>query len=107
MLMISRRLGERIVIGDDIEIIVAEIHRRTVRLGVRGGTGKLVLRGEVRDAIEEANRRAAESAVDVDALGDPAVEGKSTEPKQARGAAPRRRLPETAVCTQADEGTTA
>jgi carbon storage regulator len=68
MLMISRHVGERIVIGDEVEIIVAEIHRRTVRLGVRGGGGMLVLRGEIRDAIEAANRRAAESALDEEAI---------------------------------------
>ncbi len=63
MLMISRRIGETIVIGD-IEITVTEIHRKAVRLAVKADPSQLVLRGEVRDAIEKANRLAAESAIE-------------------------------------------
>ena len=63
MLMISRRIGETIVIGD-IEITVTEIRRRTVRLAVKAGSSHLVLRGEVRDAIEKANRMAADSSME-------------------------------------------
>lgn len=63
MLMISRRIGETIVIGD-IEITVTEIRRKAVRLAVKAGPSHIVLRGEVRDAIEKANRQAAESALD-------------------------------------------
>jgi len=75
MLMISRRIGETIVIGD-IEITVTEIHRKAVRLAVKADSSHLVLRGEVRDAIEKANRQAAESARDglpVPAPGKPKV----------------------------------
>jgi carbon storage regulator len=64
MLMISRRKGDRIVLGDDTEIVVAEIHRRTVRLAVSAAPGTQVMRGEVRDAIEQENRRAAQSDFD-------------------------------------------
>ena len=66
MLMISRRVGERIVLDDATEIVVTEIHRRTVRLGVRAAPGTQVMRGEVRDAIEQENQRAAQSAWDTD-----------------------------------------
>ncbi len=67
MLMISRRIGERIVIGNDIEITVAEIHRRTVRLAVKS-VSQQVLRGEVRDAVEAANRAAAATSLDDESL---------------------------------------
>jgi carbon storage regulator len=67
MLMISRRVGERIVIGNDIEITIAEIHRRTVRLAVKS-VSRQVLRGEVRDAVEAANRAAAATALDGESL---------------------------------------
>ena len=61
MLMISRRIGERIVLDDDTEILVAEIHRRTVRLAVRASPGTQIMRGEIHDAVERQNRRAAMS----------------------------------------------
>lgn len=62
MLVISRRKGQRIAIGDDIELVVTELHRSSVKLGIRAPRGYAVLRGEIRDSIEEANREAAESS---------------------------------------------
>lgn len=64
MLVISRRKGQRVTIGDEIELIVTEVHRSSVKLGIRAPRGLTVLRGEIRDAIEEQNRLAAESSVD-------------------------------------------
>lgn len=61
MLVISRRKGQRIAIGDEIELVVTELHRSSVKLGIRAPRGYAVLRGEVRDSIEEANREAAET----------------------------------------------
>lgn len=70
MLVISRRKGQRVAIGDDIELVVTEVHRSSVKLGIRAPRGLTVLRGEVRDSIEAANREAADSLVeDADAVG--------------------------------------
>jgi len=70
MLVISRRKGQRVSIGDEIELVVTEVHRSSVKLGIRAPRGLTVLRGEVRDSIEEANRSAAQSSVeDTGALG--------------------------------------
>jgi len=79
MLMISRRIGERIVIGNDIEITVAEIHRRTVRLAVKSVSHQ-VLRGEVRDAVEAANRAAAATSLDGESLVALALEESTAPP---------------------------
>ena len=62
MLVVRRRLGERIVVGNGIEIIVTEIGSRSVRIGVRAPRGVLVLRGEVHDAVARANALAADVA---------------------------------------------
>lgn len=59
MLVISRRKGQRIAIGDDIEIVITEVHRSSVKVGIRAPRGYTVLRGEVSDAISAANREAA------------------------------------------------
>ena len=64
MLMISRRIGESICIGDDVEIVIKEIHRRTVKLAVKAGPRQLILRGELRASIEAANRAATATAPD-------------------------------------------
>jgi flagellar hook-associated protein 3 FlgL len=66
MLVVRRRVGERIVIGNGIEIVITEIGARSVRVGVLAPRGILVLRGEVHDAVARANAVAA----DVDAVED-------------------------------------
>lgn len=70
MLVISRRKGQRVSIGEEIELVITEVHRSSVKLGIRAPRGLTVLRGEIRDSIEEANRVAAASSVeDTQALG--------------------------------------
>jgi len=64
MLMISRRIGESICIGDDVEVVIKEIHRRHVKLAVKAGPRQLILRGELRASIEAANRAAATTSMD-------------------------------------------
>jgi carbon storage regulator len=64
MLMISRRVGESICIGDDVEVVIKEIHRRHVKLAVKAGPRQLILRGELRASIEAANRAAATTSID-------------------------------------------
>lgn len=77
MLIISRRKGQRILIGHDTEIVVTELSRSTVKLGIRAPSHTQVLRGEVWDSIERANREAAAGALDEEVLG--AVTGQSAE----------------------------
>lgn len=47
MLVLSRKVGERIKIGDDIEIIVVEIDRGTVRLGIKAPRSTKIYREEL------------------------------------------------------------
>ena len=61
MLVIARRKGESIVIGDDVEIVVTEVTRTTVKLAISAPRGRRVLRGEVHRSIGAANRSAAQS----------------------------------------------
>jgi carbon storage regulator len=63
MLVISRRKGQRITIGDDIEIVVTAVHKNGVKLGIAAPRGFTVLRAEVRDAILSANVEATKSSV--------------------------------------------
>jgi carbon storage regulator len=61
MLIITRRKGQRIALGHDIEIVITEISRSGVKIGVLAPSALTILRGEVKDAVEQANRAAASS----------------------------------------------
>lgn len=62
MLILSRKLNEKIMIGDDVSISVIEIRGDQVKLGVDAPRSVKVFRREVFDAILEENRAAVESA---------------------------------------------
>lgn len=59
MLILSRRVNEKIVIGDDIVVSVVEVRGDQVKLGIDAPRNVKVFRQEVFDAIQEENKRAA------------------------------------------------
>jgi carbon storage regulator len=63
MLVITRRSGERVVLGDDITITVLEISGSTVRLGIDAPTEVPVYRHEIWLAVKAENQAAASSEV--------------------------------------------
>jgi len=52
MLVLSRKNGEKLLIGDDIEVTVVEIRGDKVRLGVTAPTVIPIHREEVYEAIK-------------------------------------------------------
>jgi carbon storage regulator len=60
MLYLTRRVGQSVMIGDEIEIFVEEVRGRTVKLGLRHPAGVTVLRRELYDRIRSENIRAAD-----------------------------------------------
>jgi carbon storage regulator len=61
MLILSRKLNEKIMIGEDISVSIIEIRGDQVRLGVDAPKTVKVFRREVFDAIMAENKAAAES----------------------------------------------
>ena len=59
MLILTRKVNERIVIGDDVEVAVVEIRGDQVKLGIKAPRNVKVHRREVFDQIQEENRAAA------------------------------------------------
>lgn len=69
MLILSRKVNERIVIGDEIEVAVVEIRGDQVKLGIVAPQNVTVHRREVFDQIQEENRAAAQgTAADLSEL---------------------------------------
>jgi carbon storage regulator len=63
MLILTRRLGESIAIGDDIKITFLDIDGRQLRIGIEAPKNVPVHRGEVYRIIQEQNLQAAVSDV--------------------------------------------
>ena len=63
MLVITRRSGERVVLGDDITITVLEISGSTVRLGIDAPTEVPVYRHEIWAAVKAENVAAADQSI--------------------------------------------
>jgi carbon storage regulator len=62
MLVLARRVGENILIGDDIVVTVLEMGRDQVRIGIRAPRSVSVHREEVYQEILLSNREAADQA---------------------------------------------
>ena len=60
MLILTRKSGEAIRIGDDVSISVIEIRGNQVRLGINAPRSVSVHRQEVYEVIQEQNREAAQ-----------------------------------------------
>lgn len=60
MLVLTRRPGESIIIGDDIEIMVTDVRGDGVRIGISAPKNVRVMRKELLCEIAKANRAAAE-----------------------------------------------
>ena len=64
MLILTRKLGESVTIGDDIKITILGVRGRQVRLGIIAPHKVAIHREEIYFKIQEENRRAVESTVD-------------------------------------------
>lgn len=64
MLVLTRKVGERILIGDDIVITVLDSRGDGVRIGIDAPRGVKIQREEVVRAVTEANVEAAQAASD-------------------------------------------
>ena len=62
MLIITRKQGESFMLGDDIEIIIAEVNGDRARIAINAPRDVKVLRKELVEAME-LNKEAAEASV--------------------------------------------
>lgn len=64
MLVLSRKIGEVITIGSNVEITVVSADRGVIRLGINAPKTVPVHRKEIYDKIIATNRKAAKTEVD-------------------------------------------
>jgi len=65
MLALTRKKGESIIIGDNIEVVVLSVQGDLVKIGIEAPRAVPVNRKEIFLQILEQNRRAAERPVSV------------------------------------------
>ena len=61
MLLLTRKLGENIRIGDDVKITIVEVKGNHVKLGIDAPPSVKVHREEIYERIQAENRRAREA----------------------------------------------
>lgn len=59
MLILSRKVDQKIKIGDEITLTIIEIHGDQVKIGVEAPRNVKVFRQEVFEAIQDENKAAA------------------------------------------------
>jgi carbon storage regulator len=65
MLYLTRKVGESILINDDIEVTVVEVRGRSIKLGFDFPPGVSVLRRELYDKIQLENMEATQLTPDM------------------------------------------
>jgi len=65
LLVISRKKGESVFIGEDIEITVTKIEEGTVKLSISAPRSVTILRKELYREIEEENKNSAASDISI------------------------------------------
>lgn len=68
MLILSRKINEKIMIGEDISLTIIEIRGDQVKVGVEAPKSVKVFRQEVYDAIQKENKAAATSIANLEGL---------------------------------------
>lgn len=61
MLILSRKIDESIVINDNISVTVISVDKGVVKLGIDAPSDINILRSELIDAVEAANKSASTS----------------------------------------------
>jgi len=68
MLKITRRAGERIIVGDDIVVTLLEVSGSTARIGIEAPASVPIFREEIWVEVKRENEAAARAATDLSAL---------------------------------------
>jgi carbon storage regulator len=69
MLVLARKKGESIMIGDQIEIVILSTEGDTVRIGIKAPKQIEVYRKEIYEDIQESNKEASNRPISPMQLG--------------------------------------
>lgn len=69
MLVLSRKKGESIMIGDHIELTILGVEGESIRVGISAPKTVEVYRKEIYLAIQKSNKEALQSQINLEDLG--------------------------------------
>lgn len=61
MLVLTRRIGESVLIGDDVEVTVLDVKGDSIRIGIKAPRETRIQRSEIVRAVEDENVSATAS----------------------------------------------
>jgi carbon storage regulator len=79
MLVLSRKKGQSIMIGHDIEISIIDVQGEQIRLGINAPRSVTIHRKEVFEEIVQENKQAASTAISPDVIRTMRIEKKEDE----------------------------
>ena len=86
MLVLTRKQGETILIGDDIKITVVAVNGDAVRIGIEAPKHIKILRAELVEAVSQINQLAAVSRESGGSLARPVSPGELLQVQKKRDA---------------------
>ncbi len=63
MLILTRKLGESIIIGENVQLSVVEINKNNIKIGINAPKDVSIYREEVFEKIKEENKMASTSGI--------------------------------------------
>jgi carbon storage regulator len=68
MLILTRKKGQSIIINNNIEIVITAVDGDQVKVGINAPQDVSVLRKEVYQAVQDSNKEAMQTNVDLEIL---------------------------------------
>lgn len=64
LLVISRKLNERLYIGEEVQLVILDVEDGRVKVGIEAPRAIRIIRGELLDAVSNENKQASTNQAD-------------------------------------------
>ena len=65
MLILTRKVNQKLIINDNIEVVILESYKNTVKIGVSAPSDVQIYREEIYNEIKKSNKQAQVSDLDM------------------------------------------
>jgi len=65
MLILTRKVNQKLIINDNIEVVILESYKNTVKLGVKAPNNVQIYREEIYNEIKKSNKQAQNYDLDI------------------------------------------